>query len=391
VIYIKGKEMFDLNKLKRIATVLLSVSMIVSLTGCGEETKKTSGTAAVNVTVVDVKVQTIEETATYTGELKAAESTSVSAKVSGNIQAVYCEVGDYVNEGDMLLQIDSTDYLTQYNQANAAYQSALSQSKMVVNSAQIEYNNAKTNLDNQKVLYDSGAISKLAYDSAVTRFENAKINLDAAIEQSGVGSAKAMLDAAQNSLDYTTLRAPISGYISSKNANVGQMASPGYEMFSIKKTDVVNAQINVTESVISKVAVGAKAEISVDSVGELIEGNVTVASPTKNAQTGMYHISISINNENGTLKDGMFADISLTLSDSVDALVVPSDSILEDEEGKKYVYVTDGKTAQKTEVEVGIITEEYTEILKGVKEGEKVIVSGKEYLSEGNNNIKIVK
>lgn len=382
--------MFALNKLKGIA-VLLSVSMFVFFAGCGEKTKKVSKDSSVNVTVSEVKLQTIEETATYTGELKAGESTSVSAKVSGNVEAIYCEVGDYVNEGDVLLQIDDTDYRTQYNQANAAYQAALSQSKTVVSSAQIEYNNAKTNLENQKVLYESGAISKLAYDAAVTRYDNAKINLDAAVEQSGVGSAKAMLDAAQNSLNYTTIKAPISGYISNKNANVGQMAAPGVEIFSIKKTEKINAQINVTESIISKVTVGAKAKIKVDSVDEEIEGNVTVANPTKNAQTGMYYISISIDNADGILKDGMFADITLTLSDSADTLVVPSDSVIEDEDGKKYVYITDGETAEKIEVTVGIVTEEYTEIIKGVSEGDKVIVTGKEYLSEENNNIKIVK
>ncbi|MBE7033576.1 MAG: efflux RND transporter periplasmic adaptor subunit [Ruminococcaceae bacterium] len=382
--------MFALNKLKGIA-VLLSVSMLVFFAGCGEKTKKVSKESSVNVTVSEVKLQTIEETATYTGELKAGESTSVSAKVSGNVEAIYCEVGDYVNEGDVLLQIDDTDYRTQYNQANAAYQAALSQSKTVVSSAQIEYNNAKTNLENQKVLYESGAISKLAYDAAVTRYDNAKINLDAAVEQSGVGSAKAMLDAAQNSLNYTTIKAPISGYISNKNANVGQMAAPGVEIFSIKKTEKINAQINVTESIISKVTVGAKAKIKVDSVDEEIEGNVTVANPTKNAQTGMYYISISIDNADGILKDGMFADITLTLSDSADTLVVPSDSVIEDEDGKKYVYITDGETAEKIEVTVGIVTEEYTEIIKGVSEGDKVIVTGKEYLSEENNNIKIVK
>jgi len=382
--------MFALNKLKGIA-VLLSVSMLVFFAGCGEKTKKVSKESSVNVTVSEVKLQTIEETATYTGELKAGESTSVSAKVSGNVEAIYCEVGDYVNEGDVLLQIDDTDYRTQYNQANAAYQAALSQSKTVVSSAQIEYNNAKTNLENQKVLYESGAISKLAYDAAVTRYDNAKINLDAAVEQSGVGSAKAMLDAAQNSLNYTTIKAPISGYISNKNANVGQMAAPGVEIFSIKKTEKINAQINVTESIISKVTVGAKAKIKVDSVDEEIEGNVTVANPTKNAQTGMYYISISIDNADGILKDGMFADITLTLSDSADTLVAPSDSVIEDEDGKKYVYITDGETAEKIEVTVGIVTEEYTEIIKGVSEGDKVIVTGKEYLSEENNNIKIVK
>lgn len=376
---------------KKILTFITIGAVIMSVSGCGKRNDVPTSAASTNVTVSEVKTQTIEETATYTGELKASESTSVSVKVSGVVEAVYCEIGDYVNAGDILLQIDRTDYLTQYNQANTAYLSVLSQSKALIDSAQIEYNNAKINCDNQKVLYDNGAISKIAYDSAVTRFENAKINLNSAKEQSGLNSARAALDAAENSLGYTTVYAPISGYISTKNTNVGQMASPGVEIFSIKNTSTVNAQLNVAESVIPKVSVGAKAIVNVKSIDSSVEGVVTIASPTKNPQTGMYNVSIAIDNPEDVLKDGMFADITLTLSDAVDALVIPSDAIMEDQSGQKYIFLADDGVAVKKEVVTGIITEEYTEILKGVKEGDKVIVSGKEYLSDENSKIKIVK
>ena len=383
--------MFNLSTTKKILTFITIGAVIMSVSGCGKRNDVPTSAASTNVTVSEVKTQTIEETATYTGELKASESTSVSVKVSGVVEAVYCEIGDYVNAGDILLQIDRTDYLTQYNQANTAYLSVLSQSKALIDSAQIEYNNAKINCDNQKVLYDNGAISKIAYDSAVTRFENAKINLNSAKEQSGLNSARAALDAAENSLGYTTVYAPISGYISTKNTNVGQMASPGVEIFSIKNTSTVNAQLNVAESVIPKVSVGAKAIVNVKSIDSSVEGVVTIASPTKNPQTGMYNVSIAIENPEDVLKDGMFADITLTISDAVDALIIPSDAILEDENGQKYVFVADDGVAVKKEIVVGIITEEYTEILKGVQEGDKVIVSGKEYLSDENSKIKIVK
>ena len=383
--------MFKLSNAKKILTFIIVAAVILSVSGCGKPDDVPTGAASTNVTVSEVKTQTIEETATYTGELKAAESTSVSVKVSGVVESVYCEIGDYVSAGDILMQIDKTDYLTQYNQANTAYLSVLSQSKALIDSAQIEYNNAKINCDNQKVLYDNGAISKIAYDSAVTRFENAKINLNSAKEQSGLNSAKAALDAAENSLGYTTVYAPISGYVSTKNANVGQMASPGVEIFSIKNTATVNAQLNVAESVISKVSVGAKAIVNVKSIETSVEGVVKIASPTKNLQTGMYNVSITIDNPEDVLKDGMFADITLTLSDAVDALVIPSDAIMEDESGQKYIFLADDGVAVKKEVVTGIITEEYTEILKGVKEGDKVIVSGKEYLSDENSKIKIVK
>jgi len=375
---------------KKFIAAMLSIVILILLAGCGNNENNITPESAVNVTVSEVLTKTIEETATYTGELKAAVSTSVSAKVSGNAETIYCEIGDFVNSGDILVKLDDTDYQTQYQQANSAYLSAVSQSKSVVSSAQIEYNNAKINCDNQKILYDHGAISKQAYDSAVTRLENAKINLDAAIEQSGLNSAKAALEAAENSLGYTTVYAPVSGYISSKNASVGQMVSPGVEIFSIKNTDTVNAQINVTESVISKVVIGTKAVVSVDSLHENFECTVTGTSPTKNPQTGLYQINISIDNPDGVLKDGMFADVTLTLSDAADALVVPTDSIFEDESEKKYVYIVKGDTAVKTEVTVGIVTEEYTEIVKGVGNEDTVIVSGKEYLSEKNNKIKIV-
>ena len=383
--------MFKLSNAKKILTFIIVAAVILSVSGCGKPDDVPTGAASTNVTVSEVKTQTVEETATYTGELKAAESTSVSVKVSGVVESVYCEIGDYVSAGDILMQIDKTDYLTQYNQANTAYLSVLSQSKALIDSAQIEYNNAKINCDNQKVLYDNGAISKIAYDSAVTRFENAKINLNSAKEQSGLNSAKAALDAAENSLGYTTVYAPISGYVSTKNANVGQMASPGVEIFSIKNTSTVNAQLNVAESVISKVSVGAKAIVNVKSIETSVEGVVKIASPTKNLQTGMYNVSITIDNPEDVLKDGMFADITLTLSDAVDALVIPSDAIMEDESRQKYIFLADDGVAVKKEVVTGIITEEYTEILKGVKEGDKVIVSGKEYLSDENSKIKIVK
>lgn len=439
--------------MKKLTASALAVVLLIAMTGCGKD-KKTAApdteATAVNVTAFEAEEQTIENNVTYTGEIKASEFTSVSAKVSGQAKVVYCEVGDYVNAGDVLLQIDDTDYRTQYNQAvaarnqaqaayaqaNASYEGAVASYNSVINgsaqqtklqlqsaldAAKIEFDNAKINYENQKVLYESGAVSKSVYDAAVTRYENAQLNyntaksnydltVDVILEesktnaQSGVNSAEAgknsaqaalnsanvAVDAAQNSLSNTIVRAPISGYIASRNANKGQMVSPGAELFSIKATDSVEAQINVTESIIPSVTVGTKAAVAVKSAGAEIEGTVTTVSPTKNAQTGMYQVSIAIDNSDGTLKDGMFADITLTLSDSVDALVVPSESILEDEDGTKYIYTANKNTAKRVDVEIGIITDEYTEIVSGIEKGDKVIVSGKEYLSDKNNKIKIV-
>lgn len=413
--------------MKKLTLTALSLVLLLSVTGCGkgkEASKEQNVTVneAVNVSVYSAKKEVIEDTVTYTGEIKASESTSVSSKASGTAKAVYREIGDYVNAGDILLQIDDTDYRTQYNQANAAYQSALAQYNSItngtaqqtklqletaLNAAKIEYNNAKINYDNQKVLYENGAISKVTYDSAVTRYENAQLNLNTAqsnydltvdvVLQESKASAKAALDsasvavqAAQNALNNTIVRAPISGYIASRNANKGQMVAAGVEVFSIKATQSIDAIINVTESVISGITVGAKAIVSVKAAGvEGIEGSVSNVSPVKDAKTGMYAVSVAISNAGGVINDGMFADITLTLNASVDAVVIPSESITE-EDGVKYVYIAKGDSAERVEITTGIITDEYTEIISGISEGDNVVVTGKDYLSAENNKIKIV-
>lgn len=411
--------------MKKIVSIIISITVLLSFAGCKKEEKTMSNEVAqTNVTVTTAQKKSISDIAVYTGEVVASDSAKISAKISGNAKSVNVEVGDYVSEGDVLVVIDDTDYKTQYNQARAMYNQALAQYNSIVNgsskqtklqletalnSAKIEYNNAKTNYENQKVLYESGAISRIAYDSAVTRYENAKINYESAqknhdltlnivLEESkasakaALESASVQMESAQNLLNNTIVRAPISGYIASRNANKGQMVAQGMEIFSIKSTDMVNVKINVTESVIPYIKVGAKAKITVKAAeNKEVEGEVTAVSTVKDAATFMYGVSISIENFDNSLKDGMLADAEITLSESQDALVIPSEAVMEDEKGAKYVYIAQENTAVRKNVTLGIVTDEYSEVKSGILEGDKVIVSGKEYITEKNNAIKIVK
>ncbi len=187
---------------------------------------------------------------TYTGEIKASQETSVSAKASGTARSVNADIGDFVSAGAVLVTIDDTDYRLQYNQAKAAYNSAVAsynsatngtvkrndnQLKAALDAAQLDFNDAQQNYDRQK-LYDMGAISEIEFNGAKTRLENSKLNLDnaksnydltkdvlngetEATARAAVESAKAALDIAEHALTNTTVTAPISGYISAKNIN----------------------------------------------------------------------------------------------------------------------------------------------------------------------------
>ena len=159
---------------------------------------------------------------------------------------------------------------------------------------------------------------------------------------------------------------------------------------TIINSNSVNVEINVTESVISKITEGTQATISVSSANITdLPGTVSEVSPSKNAQTGMYTVKINVPNEDGTLKGGMFADVSLLTESIENVLCVPSNSIISDKTGS-YVYVVNKGEAKKSKLETGASDDNFTEVLSGVKENDEVITDGKEFITEEKNKVKIV-
>ena len=408
---------------KKAVSLITALALAASFAGCGKKAEKQEQKAATNVTVSEAKISSIESTVSYTGEVKAASSASVSPKASGEIKAVYAEIGDFVKAGTVLMKIDSSSYQLSYNQAKAAYNSAVAAYNNVKNgsnaqtqvsmnqnlsNAQSAYDTARDNYNRQKSLFDIGAISQVALDAAKTQLDNASVALETAkasanlsanvIEpqseasaKAAVDQAKAAVDLAANSLANCTVTAPISGYISSKNASVGQTAAQGMEVFGIKNSDSVDVEINVTESVIGSLSVGTSAKIDIKSARiEGADGVVSVLGEAKNDTTGMYPVKVSINNADGKIKVGMMADVSL-VTDKVDGVLTISQNSVLKSGDKEYVYVADGKKAVKKNIETGITDGKNVEVLSGISEGDKVITDGKEYLSETNNDIKIVK
>ncbi len=459
---------------KNILKTFVCLSLCVSLlSACSSgKNNKEAVTTATNVSVYETKKTDIASTVSYAGTLEAAESVSISAKVGANALSVPVAEGDYVNAGDVLLEMDKTDLQNAYRQAQASYNSALAGYNSVVNSSTVQaasqvnqallsaqtaydqakanydrekslfdnasniklatqgYDDAKSNYDRIKQLFDMGGASQVELDSAYSALVNAEENLktvkttqSAALDAAAAAltnaennlktakqnigltetsnkssvetasaslqSAKTALDIASNNLANATIRTPISGYVSKCNVSRGQLVSPGIEIFVITNSNLVDAEINVTESVIPYMEVGGEATVSIPSAKkEGIKGTVTAVNPVKDPMTGMYNIKISIDNTDGELKVGMLCDVDLVLSKLSDIIKVPSEALIVS--GDEYfVYIAEGDKAKKVKVTIGIADEEYTEIISGVANGDSVIVAGKDYLSEKNNDIRV--
>lgn len=464
-----------MNKFKKTAAIITASVMLISLAGCGQsESAKPAAKTAVNVSVHTVESGNVTNSASYTGEIKEGDTASVSARVSAKVVSINVEEGTYVNAGDVLAVLDSSDIQLAYNQALAAYNSAKAnydmtknattvqaetQARQAVSASQIEHDNALSAYNREKALYDGdtslvaarnalndanlnysrmqqlfdlGSVSQLeldaaknaaanaqanvsslesakqaSLDAAKTRYENAVNNLNSAKETlnltvnvtnkqsttvagASVESAKAALDIASHNLANTSITAPISGYVASKNIKKGQMASPGIEVFSIKNTSNVEAEFSVTESVIPYVSVGTRAVVSVKSAGiENIEATVSAVNQTKDMQTGLYKVKVSIANDDSLLKVGMFADVSLALQSRDDVIKIPLEATLQEGE-TMYVYVVESQTATRRNITTGVSDGDYVEVTEGLDGGEIIVVKGKDYISETNNLVNII-
>ena len=257
--------------------------------------------------------------------------------------------------------------------------------------------------ENLKTVKTTESAALDAAKSALTNAENAlntaKQNIkltatanSAAIQSAtaGVASAKTAMEIAASNLSNTTITAPISGYVTKCNVSAGQLVSPGIELFNITNTNMVNAEINVTESVIPYLKIGGKVKTSVTSANiNNLEGAISAINPVKDPMTGLYNVKIAIDNKDDAIKVGMLCDVELTLSELTDIIKIPSKALI-NSNNEYFVYVANGDKAQKVVVTLGISDEEFTEIMSGLSEGDEVVVSGKEYLSEKNNDIKVV-
>ena len=223
-----------------------------------------------------------------------------------------------------------------------------------------------------KNLYDEGAISQMECEAA-------KANYDTALEDYNL---------AKLNLDYTRITAPMSGVISAKNIEVGQMSTPGQEAFRIVDLSKLIAESGVSEKDITKLQYGQNVNINLQS-GERYTGKIDSISPVTNQMTSTYPISVSIDNPDGKLKSGMFAEIEIIFGVNKNGIAIKNTSIM-NEDGLFSVFVNNEGIAEKRNIQVGIQDEEYTEILDGVKSSDQVISAGQDTLKDGDK-VKVIK
>lgn len=275
-----------MKKAKKV-NLLVCIALIsaILLSGCG-------GRTSISSQSVYESQKSDKPVFIMTGKVDAVERADVGTKVSAKITEIKVDVGSVVKEGDLLARFDMKELPAQANQASAALQVA-----------DVNLDNAQLTFDRIQQLYQSGAASKQEYDSA-----EAKLNTASA----QVAQARAGLDAVNAQLSNGEIVAPVSGIISAKNVNEGEMAIAGSKLFSIVNPDSIYINAYLPARLSEEVKVGQKVTVSISEIPDkLLDGEVTTVDPVVDAQNKNILVKVKLLEDDPALKVGMFAEIAL--------------------------------------------------------------------------------
>ena len=337
--------MISQKTIKTLSLALLSAGLLASCSS-SSSSKATEEQSADTVRLVEVapaEMRALNLSEEFTAQLEAKVVNNITAQAGGRLKQLLVKVGDRVGAGQAVARMEATQ---------AAQ-------------AQIQLADAKPNFARMDELYKVGGVSKAQWEQAKSAVDQAKL-------------------AYGNAAENTVLRSPISGFVTAKNYDNGDMTSPQLPVVVIQQIAPVKAVIGVSEQYYSYLKKGAAATLSVDALGEeTFSGIVTNIFPTLDPVTHTVSTEIEVANKDLKLRPGMYARVHLDFG-TKEALTVPDKAIVRQAgSGARYVYVFSGGKAVYRAVELGQQQGDLYEVVSGLNAGDQVITSAPSNLKNG--------
>ena len=355
-------------------------AMVLTANGCQQPTK-VAAKSPTPVHVVDVSLYAPSEDLRYSASVLPFAEATLSFKFAGYVTEIKQVVGadgrrrdigsgDYVSRGTVLAQIRHQDLKNNLDQATAS-----------LSLAQAQNVEATKDYDRAKTLYASDSLTKPEVDRAQAKFDSTL----AAVDQ-----AKANLHQAQLALQDADLTAPFSGYIISRNIELGNLAAPGSPAFTIADTSAVKIGFGVPEYAVRGLRLGQQFSIHLQDDPKEYNGRVTSIAASADEKNRVFAIEVTVPNPKASLKQGMIASLSLTGIQKAPVPSIPLRAVVANPAapGHYAVFVAteqSGKwVAHLREVALGE-THESDVAVDGVKPGEKIVVVGAAGLKDGDS------
>ena len=334
-----------------IFTLGVMAAATLVMTGCGGGKKA----AAVEDKKVAVKTavaaaEVIPQDVEFTANIEPWQKNYIFPALQGTrINRIYVKVGDRVRKGQMLVEMDPTQY----------------------NTAKVQFETAKADYERVKRVYEAGGVSAQQLQQAEAQYLVYKETID-------------------NLAKHVNLYSPIDGVVTNKGEDEGNMFT-SIPILEVMQMDKLKVQVNISEQYYASVKVGTAVAISVDIYpGETFEGSVSLIYPAIDPGTRTFTVEITIPNANNKLRPGMFARCSINMGDK-EAVMVP-DVAVQKQVGsnERYVYVIKNGVAERHTVTPGRQVGDRIDILSGVSANEEVATTSFSRIADGTE-VEIVK
>ena len=295
------------------------------------------------VKVMAAAKQDVRQDGVYSATVQAFAVNNIAPQSGGRIQKINVEVGDFVGKGQVLAEMD----------------------RVQLDQAKLRLSNAETELGRIKQLYEQGGLAQSDYEAAELNFQVSKSTYD-------------------NLLENTILRSPISGVVSARNYDRGDMYGMAAPIFTVQQITPVKILVGISEGDYTKVKKGDNVTLTVDALpGKTFSGSIKRIYPTIDPMTHTVNIEVNVPNQNRELRPGMYAKVNVTFGHS-SSIVVPDAAVVRLQgSGQRNVFVVENGVAVQREVTLGRHFDSQYEILSGLEVGEQVVVKGGSALRNG--------
>jgi HlyD family secretion protein len=313
--------------------------------------------------ITKAEKRNIDFTVEVSGDVTPKMLLDVKGEVGGKIKKLHVEAGDVVKQGDVLVEIDDTDLLTEK-------QSALTD----IDGAKLNAEKIKRNYERSRELFDSKLVSREVFDNLSSEFEMA---------QNDLVKAQRKLAIIEDKLSKTKVIAPMNGTVLTRPVLEGQViiaaasVNNGTTLMTIADLAqlIVITQVNQVD--VAKLSQDQTVKLRAESFKDVeMDAKITFIAPqaaVKNSIKG-FEVWALIGAPPKRLRPGMSVNMRIPIARADDAVSVPISAVFKGEDNKKVVYVRNGIVTEKREVKVGVTNIDYAEIIKGVDEGETVLL-----------------
>jgi multidrug efflux system membrane fusion protein len=336
-------------------------------------------------TITPVKVQTVDSMAagtalSYSAQVTPETSVDMAFSADGYIVEIasrdgvggkprLIQPGDKVMPGEVLARIDDSKYRDQVTTAQAN-----------LDKAQAALIKGIEDWRRAQALNKTQSITGPDFDAAQQEFSTA---------QAAVSGAQAQLDEAHIKLGETALVVPQAAVINKRLVEIGTLVRPGSVGFELANTNTVKVIFGVPDLVLTEVKVGSALNVRVASMpDEVFQGTVTQIAPAADQRTRVFEVTVSVDNSDGDLREGMVAALDLpTNKQAGNIVMIPLDSIVRATDGGFAVYITENKagttTVKLTSIKTGEVVGNEVIVTSGLSSGDEVVIVGTAQISDG--------